>query len=1076
MRKQFAAICTVLLCVLAPAQAWATFQFLGSISPSSTSQLSVGSTVTIKVAVTNSGSSSQGGLGSATISIPDVFTVGTESGCTHITYASHTGSNWIYNWSQIPDNGSPLAPGQTTAPTCNFPLTLNSIPSGSVFAKIQFVAGGTNPQTGTYTFNIAAPAPTFTKALTAAASAQSITLAFGASNATSCTGTSTPAVSGWANATICSTASACANYSKTFSNLSAGNYSFTAKCTGSGGSKSSSATATIGAAAVDLSAALAAATGVAPPPYTAGAKVSLLFTIKNASTAAASGVTATFQVLNSAALANMTSDFCGAAASGKIAWNIGNLAAGQSRTCTISGNVASAAAPINLSATVISPDVDVNPANNTSTLILPTYQPPAAKSKTVSGNATTKDSTHVAMNNDGSKVVFQSKETDLVASNHQIANGQDVYSVGTDGKAKLENIDANGQLPGTSSLPSISHDGSIVAFSYTPSTSNQGEVITGQIFAGGDGAPKHRVDGGANQPASGAPSVSAGASAKRIVFCSAATNLVSQDTNGQRDIFLGDPLNPGQALQRISTGDNDEQLQGDSCEPSISADGTKVVFTLSSMSRFGTAARQVVRKNLVTHKLEVISRSASGAYANGDSFEPTINANGAVIAFTSKASNLDTLTTTVGGKEVFVSVAQSSIDGAARYLRRARSGDGNVPNGGSQHPHLSQDGTILVMQTAATNFFAGATAVHGIDAMTAAAAGSSSPPSCGSVVITTNYFVPGQVGQCSGSSSNQNPVISGDGTATGFDSNVPQSNSPGSSNYNTYEQGLAGKNVFGYSNFNGDFSGQWYDPNQSGQGLVLDVVKPDPSGNRSLLLTWFVYLNGHPTWLEGVGQLHAGSGSQSGTVVADMQLGISKSTGFPIGNGPAVPVLWGTLSIVFADADTATMSWTSTYPGFNSGSMALKHLVPVSLPETDVAGSIKACYSGPWNSTNPQQNGQGFEIEVVPTSPPLLSIDWFAYSPADGSAFWLAGVGPISNNTAQVELQLIDGPGAQFPPRFNPDPTQSIHKKWGTATFTFLDSAHASVSWVPELSGYAAGSMNLHPVIEPEFLDRRACN
>jgi hypothetical protein len=408
-------------------------------------------------------------------------------------------------------------------------------------------------------------------------------------------------------------------------------------------------------------------------------------------------------------------------------------------------------------------------------------------------------------------------------------------------------------------------------------------------------------------------------------------------------------------------------------------------------------------------------------------------------------------------------------------VQRARNGAGNIPNGGSQHPHLSDDGTILAMQTTATNFFAdAAAAIRGMDALTAS---SSPPPSCGSVVVTTNYFVPGQVGQCSESSTNQNPVISGDGTSTGYDSNQPQTNSSGSTNYNTYEQGLADKNLNGSSNFNGDLSGQWYDPNQNGQGLVLDVARPNENGVRYLLLTWFVYTNGHPTWVTGVGQLHAGSGAQAGSVVVDMQAGIAKSTAFPIGNAPAVPVLWGTISLVFADAGTATMSWSTTFPGFNSGSMALTHLLPVSLPSADVAGSgVKACYSGPWFSTNPQQTGQGFEIEVVPTTPPLLAIDWFTFSPTDGSPLWLAGAGPISGNSAQVELQLIDGAGAQFPPRFDPDPTQSIHHDWGGATFTFADGGHASVSWNPKISGFGAGSMQLKPVIFPGFLDRRPCD
>jgi hypothetical protein len=393
-------------------------------------------------------------------------------------------------------------------------------------------------------------------------------------------------------------------------------------------------------------------------------------------------------------------------------------------------------------------------------------------------------------------------------------------------------------------------------------------------------------------------------------------------------------------------------------------------------------------------------------------------------------------------------------------ITRARSGDGTIPNGASQHPQLSNDGTVVVMQTAATNFFGEAKALA-----TAA---------CGAVEITTNFFSPAAMGSslCSGQTSNQNPTLSGDGATAGFDSNAPQAGTA-SSNSNAYTQGVSGLNALNASNFGGDFSGQWFDPNQSGQGLVIDVIHADVNNNRPMILTWFVYVDGQPTWVQGAGVPHSGSGSQAGMVIVQMdQVAIFRGVSFPLGEATATASLWGSITLSFVDANTGTMSWTSSYPGFNSGVMAITHFLPVGLPATDAAGAqVKACFSGNWKE--PTKSGHGFEFEVIPSTPPVLAVDWFTFSPA-GAPVWLQGAGSISGNSAQMQLQLINGAGAQFPPRF--DPTHITQNLWGTATFTFTDASHATVSWNSTIPGYGPGTnLPLQPTFGPGLLDRRGC-
>jgi hypothetical protein len=362
------------------------------------------------------------------------------------------------------------------------------------------------------------------------------------------------------------------------------------------------------------------------------------------------------------------------------------------------------------------------------------------------------------------------------------------------------------------------------------------------------------------------------------------------------------------------------------------------------------------------------------------------------------------------------------------------------------------------MQTAATNFFGQAKALT---------------PACGSVAITTNFFSPAVMASslCDGSASNQNPAISGDGTTVGFDSNAPQAGAA-SNNSNAYSEGVAGLNALGVSTLSADFSGQWFDPNQSGQGLVIDVTQPDANNTRYMSAIWFAYLNGQPTWLLGAAIPKAGTGDQAGKVIVQMdQVAIFQGLSFPIGETTAAATLWGSITLTFTDANTGTMSWTSTYPGFNSGTMLITHFQQVRVPASDAPGAqLKACYSGNWKE--PTKSGHGFEFEVTSSSAngtPVLAVDWFTFTPT-GAPLWLYGGGVISGNSAQMTLALIDGSGAQFSPRFNPG--LITQNAWGTATFTFTDATHAHVTWNSTIPGYGQGQLDLVPTFG---LDRRVC-
>ena len=693
------------------------------------------------------------------------------------------------------------------------------------------------------------------------------------------------------------------------------------------------------------------------------------------------------------------------------------------------------------------------------------------------GAPTTQDSTQIVLSQDGKIRVFQSLQTNLTADSGN-AGGQDVYSTTADGDPVLESIDSSGhKLVGVASLPAVSPDGNVIAFLFQPGAKSYAkDFVAGQMWAGGRGQPKHQVDiGMGGIPADGTsastPSIGTLNGTNQLAFCSAATNLVPNDANGGRDIFLADPLNANTPIERISVDGNGAELPGDSCEPRLSGDGSKLVFSLSAAPLFGVTSRQIVYKDLsassagkrvFTGQFLPITTNTSGQGAGADSSEPTLSSDGSVIAFTS-AADLDGLGAPVGGREVYFALKLAN----GRLIKRARGGDGTVPDGASQHPQISADGSAVVMQTAAHNLL--------LPKSLGKAGAAIAPPQCGAVAITTNFLsvhaLGGPLCSSDGKTTNQSPSISGDGMTTGFDSNAPQAN--GNTNRNAYAQGVGTYNglinATKLPNLSGDYSGQWFDPSQNGQGIVVDVYAPDADNNRIVSLTWFVFVDGHPTWVQGAGIARAGSGEDADEVIVQMdQVAVYQGQGFPRGASASV-ALWGSITLTFSDANTGSMSWRSTYPGYSSGQMSLVHFLGVGLPAQDAANAqVRSCFSGNW--FNPAQSGHGFELEVLPGTPTsFLAADWFAFAP-DGTPVWLQGAGAISGNSAQLELQLIDGSGAQFPPDYSPSHTTA--HDWGSATFTFTDATHATVNWNSTIAGYGSGTQPLQPL---GGLDRRGC-
>jgi plastocyanin len=112
------------------------------------------------------------------------------------------------------------------------------------------------------------------------------------------------------------------------------------------------------------------------------------------------------------------------------------------------------------------------------------------------------------------------------------------------------------------------------------------------------------------------------------------------------------------------------------------------------------------------------------------------------------------------------------------------------------------------------------------------------------------------------------------------------------------------------------FTGAWYDPQQSGHGLFLEVL---PDGR--LLAWWFTFgTDGRQVWFGGTGPIQG----NRAVVTADQTLG---GRWIPNFNPAQVTNLrWGTLTFTFTSCTSGRVEFSSNLAEFGAGAMQLTRL------------------------------------------------------------------------------------------------------------------------------------------------------
>jgi hypothetical protein len=326
----------------------------------------------------------------------------------------------------------------------------------------------------------------------------------------------------------------------------------------------------------------------------------------------------------------------------------------------------------------------------------------------VSGNPGEYGGGASAVSADGRYVAFESYAADLVGGDTN--RTWDVFlrdiQTGATQRVSVSGSYAQGNAP--SHGPAIGVDGRYVAFWSSASnlvandTNNAWDVFVRDMQEGTTQRVSLSVYGaqGAGD-AEADRGLSISADGMRVAFRSAASNLVSGDTNAVADIFVRDVT--ASTTTRVSVTAAGAQANGASADPAISADGAFVAFSsfaTNLVTNDTNAASDVFVRNLQTGATTRVSVAANGAQSNGYSYQPAVSENGRYVAFESYASNLVAGDTNNTG-DIFVRDTQTGTT-----QRVSVAADGSAANGPSLKARISADGRRVVFVSFASNLTA----------------------------------------------------------------------------------------------------------------------------------------------------------------------------------------------------------------------------------------------------------------------------------------------------------------------------------------------------------------------------------
>ena len=262
------------------------------------------------------------------------------------------------------------------------------------------------------------------------------------------------------------------------------------------------------------------------------------------------------------------------------------------------------------------------------------------------GGQSDSGSSQPAISPNGRYVAFESTASNLVPGDTNGEPDIFVHDRATGVTQRVSVSSSGEQGDGDSQSPAISSNGRYVAFisfstNLVPNDSNEFfyDVFVHDRVAGTTQRVSVNSSGSEGNASSSEPSISA--DGRYVAFQSNAGNLVADDTNGATDIFLHDRTTG--ITSRMSVNSTGQQGNSSSGDPAISADGLAVTFSSAASNLVSSDTNG--KGDVFVHGRETgitrrVSLASGGTQGNNHSVFPAISSYGRYITFSSEATNL----------------------------------------------------------------------------------------------------------------------------------------------------------------------------------------------------------------------------------------------------------------------------------------------------------------------------------------------------------------------------------------------------------------------------------------------------
>lgn len=346
-----------------------------------------------------------------------------------------------------------------------------------------------------------------------------------------------------------------------------------------------------------------------------------------------------------------------------------------------------------------SSDVFLHTWENTETFLV---------SKTQSGSSGNDGSYYASISQYGNYVAFVSSATNLVDGDTNGMDDIFVFDRVLGVMTRISVPSAQNQGNSDSFLPSISSDGRFVAFvsaatnlvvgdsngKYDVFVHDRQTAITTRVSVHSNGS---QANGDSFNP-------SISGDGRYVAYHSDSSNLVDGDTNGSIDIFIHDRQSGITTIVSLDSSGN--QANNDSFNPSISANGQFIVFQSAAsdlVSGDSNLKDDIFLRDILNETTIRLSVDSDEVQSDGYSVWPSISSDGHFVAFESDATNLVSGDTNAY-KDIFVRDIQ-----AGTTSRVSVASDGEQSNWHASYPSISGNGRLIAFASGATNLVVGDT-------------------------------------------------------------------------------------------------------------------------------------------------------------------------------------------------------------------------------------------------------------------------------------------------------------------------------------------------------------------------------